>query len=948
MSSRWKYWCWQLGASSLVLGSVIAASRDYALAQITPDGTLGAESSVVNQAPGSTADEISGGATRGANLFHSFEQFSVLNGREAHFNNAADIQNIISRVTGGSVSSIEGLLRAEGTANLFLLNPNGIIFGPNASLNIGGSFVGSTANAIQFAEQGFFSASAPDAPPLLSVNPSAFLFNQITAASIENRSRAYAGRDPSDSFNTFGLRVPDGRSLLLVGGDLKADGGGIVAFGGRVDLAAVAGLGTVGLNLDDKNLSLSVPDSVPRANVSLTNEAGFIVAAGGGGNIAITAKNIDILSESGLFAGMLSNLGSEDAQAGDITLNATGAVSLDNSSDILNSVFSAAVGNSGNINITAGSLFVKNAARIRSQTSGRGNAGNITIVARDTVSFDGRDSTDRFPSAAFASVEPGAVGDGGNINITTGSLSITNRAQLLSNTESIGNAGSIFVEARDQVSLSNSIIISEVSVEGGVGNGGDISIKTGSLLLRDGSSLLADAENRGNAGNITIEARDAVILEGIGPAAQSRSSIVGFIVPSQITATVESQAVGNGGNINISAGSLSVTDEGFISANTFGKGDAGSIIVTTGNLSATNGARISARTSGSGNARNLTIAAERLSIRDGAQVSVSTSGTGNAGNLTVVDADLVEIVGTDAEGTASGLFAQANSGASGIGGNLTIETRQLNVRDKAQVAVSSEGTGSAGKLEVVADSIRLENLALLSSETTAEEGNIFLRSEDLVLRRGSSITTNAIGTATGGNITIDTGALAALENSDISANALQGPGGRVRINAQGIFGTEFRNQRTPESDITATSDLGSQFSGTVEINNPDVDPTQGLVALPAELVDASNQIAQGCAAGEGPTASEFIITGRGGIPPNPNEPLSGEAVMTEWATLEPGVENRSGAASATNPIRVTAPPQIVEAQGWVIGPKGEVILTASAPTGTPHSLELTSTSCHGS
>jgi large exoprotein involved in heme utilization and adhesion len=789
---------------------------------------------------------------------------------------------------------------------LFLINPNGIIFGPNASLDIGGSFVGTTANSIQFGEQGFFSASAPDVPPLLTVNPSALLFTQIAARSIENRSTASAGLDPSGSFDTFGLRVPEGQSLLLVGGDIKADGGGIVAFGGRIDLGAVSGAGAVGLNLDGNNLSLNFPDDISRADVSLTNEAGFIVAAGGGGSITITAQNIDILEESGLFGGMLSNLGSEDAQAGDITLNATGAVSLDNSSAILNSVFSDAVGNSGDINITTGSLYVTNVAQIRSQTIGRGNAGNITIVAHDTVSFDGRDSTDSFPSAAFTSVESGAVGNGGNINITTGSLSITNRAQLLSNTEGTGNAGNIFVEARDQVSLLNSIIISEVSEEGGVGNGGDIDIKTGSLLLKDGSALLADMENQGNAGDITIEARDAVILEGRGPSAFASSS---ELVPSQITATidpVEPDVVGEGGNISIFTGSLSIND-GFISANTFAQGNAGSINITTRNLSGTNGA----------------------------QITASTSGKGNASSVTITASDTISFDGENSQGFPSGAFSTVEEGAVGNGGNINITAGSLEVNNGAELTTTSEGSGAAGNIEVAADSIRLDDQAALRADTTAGQGDIFLRSLDLVLRDESNITTDATGIATGGNITINTGVIT-LEDSNITANAEEASGGQVRINAQGIL-------RTEESDITARSDLGAEFSGTVELNTPDVDLSRGLVNLPVEVVDASNQIATGCPAGE---ENKFTITGRGGLPPNPNEPLTGDNVLTDWATLDSDAENRSSAAPDTNSTKESVPTQIVEANGWMINNKGEVVLTAAVPTATLNIPWLPDSDCN--
>ena len=145
MTKSVRTWDWRLmGASFLAIGGAIATTGDCAIAQITPDGTLGASGSA--RKPGSSGvDVISGGATRGANLFYSFEQFSVPTGSTAYFNNAPDIQNIISRVTGESISNIDGLIRANGAANVFLLNPNGTIFGPNAELSVGASFLTSTA-----------------------------------------------------------------------------------------------------------------------------------------------------------------------------------------------------------------------------------------------------------------------------------------------------------------------------------------------------------------------------------------------------------------------------------------------------------------------------------------------------------------------------------------------------------------------------------------------------------------------------------------------------------------------------------------------------------------------------------------------------------------------------------------------------------------------------------
>jgi large exoprotein involved in heme utilization and adhesion len=288
---------------------------------------------------------------------------------------------------------------------------------------------------------------------------------------------------------------------------------------------------------------------------------------------------------------------------------------------------------------------------------------------------------------------------------------------------------------------------------------------------------------------------------------------------------------------------------------------------------------------------------------------------------------------------------------------LQITTGQLSVWNGAQVTVSSTGSGIAGSLIVKTDSIRLDTKATISADTSGGGGNINLSTGDLILRRGSSISTNATGSnIPGGNITIDTDNLVAIpkEDSDITANAQKSFGGRVIVNAQGIFGTEFRPQDTPLSDITASSALGPQFNGVVQLNTPGIDPSRGLANLPTEVVDTSNQIDQTCAAGGGETGKNtFTITGRGGLPTSPYEPLSSDEALEDIHPPSGFSRSRNSnpdAAKATTSQSITSNPKppIVEAQGWKINDKGQVVLTATASTATPHNSLPPSATCPSS
>jgi large exoprotein involved in heme utilization and adhesion len=309
----------------------------------------------------------------------------------------------------------------------------------------------------------------------------------------------------------------------------------------------------------------------------------------------------------------------------------------------------------------------------------------------------------------------------------------------------------------------------------------------------------------------------------------------------------------------------------------------------------------------------------------------------------------VELIGTSAN-SASGLFASAIVG-DGAGGDLTITTPELIVRDGAAVSVSNfqsrnllpPGTGPAGNLQIQAGTIRLDNQGTITAAAAGgDKGNITIDSQDIQMRRGSAITTNATGPSAGGNITINTDTLVALENSDITANALNNRGGNVSINAQGIFGTQFRPQLTPNSDITATGAEG--LNGVVQINTPDVDPSSGLVELPATVVDVEGLVARNLCTPK-QAGSSLVMTGRGGLPASPNDPLIDEVVAVEWSRSDgemqgTGVSRPQLTNNGQRRNRV-----VQQAQGWTVAADGTVILTAQAPTATPHGPTFTHPGC---
>ncbi|MGL5074740.1 MAG: filamentous hemagglutinin N-terminal domain-containing protein, partial [Waterburya sp.] len=339
----------------------LSLSSDISLAQVTSDGTVNTQ---VNQ-NGNVA-EITGGETREDNLFHSFQDFSVSTGNEAAFLNANGIANIFSRVTGGNISNIDGLISANGSANLFLINPAGIIFGENARLDVGGSFYGSSASSILF-EDGEFSATDLANPPVLTINAPIGLNLRDNPGNIVNRSIA-----ENSVGLTVGLEVLPGNNLAFIGGNINFEAGQATARGGNIQLGGLSQAGTVGINEDG---SFSFPEDVALADITLSNGATVNVNGDGAGAITVNARNLTLSDKSIFNAGINSETSTLETQAGNITINAEDTVALESGSLIRNNMSEITSGNAGNIQITAKNLSLADESKLSSISEGNGNAG---------------------------------------------------------------------------------------------------------------------------------------------------------------------------------------------------------------------------------------------------------------------------------------------------------------------------------------------------------------------------------------------------------------------------------------------------------------------------------------------------------------------------------------------------------------------------------------------
>ncbi|MBD2305588.1 filamentous hemagglutinin N-terminal domain-containing protein [Chroococcidiopsis sp. FACHB-1243] len=656
-----------------------------ALAQIVPDTSLPNNSKIDSQENTST---ITGGTQAGTNLFHSFEKFSVPTGSTARFNNVTDIQNILTRVTGGSISNIDGLIQANGTANLFLLNPNGIIFGSNARLNLGGSFIGSTASSIKFADGIEFSAVLPQSAPLLTVDvPIGLNFGSKSTGAIQVRgigsqvTSNSMGKPLSRGDSLTGLRVQPRKTLALIGGGIDIEGGTTTAEGGRVELTSV-GSGFVALSPDDSGWLLNNQGVSNFKDIRLSNRA--LVDASGIGNSSIQVSGANVMLADGSLL-LIQNQGEQPS--GSMKVNALDSLVLDGTSSHRNiasglrtETLSSA--NGSDISIFTKNLTLQDGGQIGTIAYNTARAGNVDVKATNSVQILGISKINPNRNSGIASFTYSS-GNAGNIQVLANQLKAADGGILSSSTLGRGNGGDItlntnLVELSGRNSRSVSIT-SRAGTASGVasiafntGNAGSVTVNTARLKVIDGASISTSSIASGNAGTININASDSINVSSLSADSSVPSTISSSVTfPDEIVQqrlNVPKSLSGQAGDIIINTQTLNIDRGGLISVRNDGTGNAGIVRLNANSIDLDKGSITSATASKEGG--DIFLNSRNLQLRDGSSISATAGlagGGGNGGNI-IIDTDTLAAL------NRSSITANAFTGR---GGNIQINTQGL-------------------------------------------------------------------------------------------------------------------------------------------------------------------------------------------------------------------------------------------------------------------------------
>jgi filamentous hemagglutinin family protein len=843
---------------SLCLFSVMLGTS-IAQAQIKPDNTLGVDRSILNNSL------IQGGAQRGTNLFHSFTDFSIGAGERIDFANPTGVKNIITRVT-DTPSNINGTLGVLGKANLFFINPNGISFGANARLDMGGTFIGSTASGVKFADGNIYSAVNPQAPLLTMIIPVGLQF----------------GSQPGKidfTASTSLLTNYGGSSFVLAGGDITLTSSKLILPNGKIEMVAVNDVGSIDIDpnklTDPKSSSITIPTNLKRADIVIQNGSRLNTSDTNdtsSGNIDLQAANITIsgttISDRSVINAQ-SN-GNNNSQSGNVNLNATGDVLI---SGDFSGITTSTLGsiNGGNIRISGENLIILDGAYLETSPYGgsSGNGGNISISTTKSVRLGA--PTNGQESDIITGTY--SKGNSGNISIETGKLIQHDGSQILTdnlgikNRNATGKLGDIKIVAREYVEVSGvspnvfqygfpkATSISSFSTS--EQNAGNIDIQTPKFVLKDGAVIAGGTETSlGGTISITgLNGRNAESVELV-----SNSNLGQFL-------GTENVGIGNGSRIR------SITSD---------SGNAGNINIKADRVSLQGGSRIDVRTLTSGAGGSIDIQAKTVELVNGGQLISTTNGSGEAGKINVRADNILNLNSIDSTFEAKLTFLSfitvinketaARKALNDYLQNPNSTSQQLvfdywqqinnNIPDRqilaryftflqdnktARDTLKSFLTNTAGQ-EPLVDGYNIMlnvgnssgivsrsqsdyagnggNINVISPiKSTGNSGNINIISPTINIKDGATITASSDGSGRGGNIMAKAESIE-LNRGSITAKTLSANGGEIDLTFNKLL--LMRNQ----SEISASATTNGN-GGNIRIAAP-----QGVIfAVPNENSD---------------------------------------------------------------------------------------------------------------
>jgi large exoprotein involved in heme utilization and adhesion len=704
---------------------------------------------------------------------------------------------------------------------LFLMNPSGFVFGPNASLNVGASVSFTTAQYIRlldgaFSSANFYANPANDGPAnnsILAIDPGAFEFLSANP----NAYGFLTAPNPIATITVQGsaLSVPSGQSISLVGGKVVIEGGAqLSAPGGRIHLATTASPGEFASSPFESLANATTLEPSPNNPVDPESATSF--TSFGKVSLAL-GSSIDVHGTSTV----LIKGGQLVLSVNDATLN-TSENSAQSNTISLSPGSSIATANSGtdlgvDVQLTASNVSL-NGARIVTGSGGEDASGDVIIQGPEeaggvatSVVLSG---SSQIGSSIFGS------GAGGKISIMAESLDLSGFSSIISSTNGSASNGNIVVSVHDAKLTDGSTFASDTAFAGEGVVGGKITVqglqgsesKAASLILEgSGSGITATSFGTGKLGDIEVHAETLRMTDG---------------------AVIESGTpldTASAGSIKIDAVSVSLSGGSIISSHTFNL-DAGPVNITANQFSLDNSTiatNTSSPTGGLGGDVELKVGS--ASLTNGATINSSADNTGVAGNINIL---------------ANGSVTMTNG---------------------STIKASSDGSGNAGNVTIKAgNQFAMTDSSITTEASQASGGQVTITAPELVHLINSNIITSVAGSSadtTGGNITIDP-QFVVLQNSQILAQAFAGSGGAITITSN-VFLAD------PSSVVDASSDLG--VSGVVDIRSP-VSNISGLIGrLPESVLAAQALLRAACATRLAESqVSSFVERGRDSIPIGPD------------------------------------------------------------------------------